>query len=130
QTTVGSPTLTPRDGYPLYFAIGALFLRLTGAEPARALNLASAIQAAAACGLLVCVAAELSGSVLAAMAAAVMFAVSYTFWSQAIIAEVYALHMLFVSLTVLLVLAWAARPTVGRLALLFAAYAIGFGNHL
>jgi hypothetical protein len=25
QTTVGSPLITPRDGYPLYFAIGQLF---------------------------------------------------------------------------------------------------------
>ena len=55
---------------------------------------------------------------------------SYTFWSQAIIAEVYALHMLFVALTLLLLLRWSARPTTARLALFFAAYALGFGNHL
>ena len=46
QATVGSPLITPRDGYPLYFAIGQLFLWATGAEPAHALNLASAITAA------------------------------------------------------------------------------------
>src|SRR5436853_3783489 len=114
QATVGSATLTPRDGYPLYFGIGKLFLWTTGAEPARALNIASAVQAAAACGVLVLVAAELSGSVPAAIAAGLLFAVSYTFWSQAIIAEVYALHMLFVSLTLLLILAWAAHPTLPR----------------
>src|SRR5207244_3165596 len=51
QTTVGSAVIRPRDGYPLYFAIGDLFLRITGAEPARALNLASAVEGAAACGL-------------------------------------------------------------------------------
>src|SRR5450759_5374868 len=62
QTMVGSPLITPRDGYPLYFAIGTLFLQLTGAEPAHALNLVSAIEAAVACGLLVLVAAELAGS--------------------------------------------------------------------
>ena len=82
QATVSSATLTPRDGYPLYFAIGKVFLWLTRAEPARALNLASAVEAALACGVLTLVAAELTGSTLAAVAAALFFAGSYTFWSQ------------------------------------------------
>jgi len=130
QTTVGRATLTPRDGYPLYFGIGALFVHATRADPARALNLASAVEAALACGLLALAAAELSASAAAGAAAALLFAVSYTFWSQAIIAEVYALHAIFVALTVLLVLAWAKRPTTPRLALFFATFALGFGNHL
>ena len=130
QTMVGSPLITPRDGYPLYFAIGTLALWLTGAEPAHALNLASAIEAAVACGLLVLVAAELSGSVAAAIGAALLFAASYTFWSQAVIAEVYALHIALVALTLLLLLRWAHAPTNGRLFAFFAVYALGFGNHL
>ena len=44
QTMVGSPLITPRDGYPLYFALGTAMLWLTKAEPAHALNLASAIE--------------------------------------------------------------------------------------
>jgi Protein of unknown function (DUF2723) len=130
QATVGSPIITPRDGYPLYFALGDALLWATHAEPAHALNLASAIEGAIACSLIVLVAAELSGSVLAAAAAALLFAGSYTFWSQAIIAEVYALHALFVALTLLLLLRWERRPTLARLSLFFAAYALGFGNHL
>lgn len=130
QTILGSPTLTPRAGYPLYFAIGDVFLRLTGGEPAHTLNLLSAIAAAIASGLIVLVAAELSGSVAAATGAALLFAASYTFWSQAVIAEVYALHAIFVCLTLLLLLRWATRPTMPRLALFFAVFALGFGNHL
>ena len=130
QTMVGSPLITPRDGYPLYFAIGAASLRLTGGEPAHALNLASAIEAAAAVGLIVLVAVELSGSIAAAVGAAVLFAASYTFWSQAIIAEVYALHIALVALTLLLLLRWSRAPTGGRLFAFFACYAVGFGNHL
>jgi hypothetical protein len=130
QTMVGSPLITPRDGYPLYFTIGTLALWLTGAEPAHALNLASAIEAAVACGLIVLVAAELSGSVAAAVGAALLFAASYTFWSQAIIAEVYALHIALVTLTLLLLLRWANTPTHGRLFAFFAVYALAFGNHL
>src|SRR6266851_3038881 len=130
QARIGSRTITPRDGYPLYFAIGNLVVWLTRVEPARALNLASAIQGAIACGLIVIVAAELSGSLAAGVAASLLFAGSYTFWSQAIIAEVYALHMALVALTLLLALRWGDRPTNARLSLFLAVYAIGFGNHL
>src|SRR5450756_959268 len=38
QTLVGSSLITPRDGYPLYFAIGGLFLRLTHADPHQCLK--------------------------------------------------------------------------------------------
>jgi transmembrane protein TMEM260 (protein O-mannosyltransferase) len=130
QTAVGSPLITPRDGYPLYFALGQFFVWVTRAEPAHALNLASAITAAVACGLVVLVAVELSGSTAAAVGAALLFAASYTFWSQAVIAEVYALHIALVALTLLLLLRWEQRPTLRRLAIFFAVYALAFGNHL
>jgi hypothetical protein len=130
QTMAGSAFITPRDGYPLYFAIGQAFLWLTGADPAYALNLASAVTAAVACALLVLIGVELSGSVAAASGAALLFAASYTFWSQAVIAEVYALHIALVALTLLLALRWSNQPTFGRLTLVFAVYALAFGNHL
>jgi hypothetical protein len=130
QTMAGSPLITPRDGYPLYFAIGSLALWGTGAEPAHALNLASAAEAALACGLLVLVGVELSGSLAAAASAALLFAASYTFWSQAVIAEVYALHIALVALTLLLLLQWGKAPSYPRLFAFLAVYALGFGNHL
>jgi len=94
------------------------------------LNLASAIEAAVACGLTVLVAAELSGSIAAALGVSLLFAASYTFWSQAIIAEVYSLHIALIALTLLLLLRWERVPTKGRLFAFFAVFAIGFGNHL
>ncbi len=130
QTMAGERQITPRDGYPLYFAIGDLVLAATGGEPAHALNLASAIEGALAGGVIVLVASELAGALLPAVAAALMFLPSYTFWSQSIIAEVYALHILFVGLTLLLLLRWAGRPSVPALALFMAVFALGFGNHL
>ena len=130
QTMVGESLIRPRDAYPLYFAVGSVFVRATRLEPAHALNLASAVEGAVAAGLLVLVGAELSGSVAAGAAAALLFATSYTFWSQAIIAEVYALHAIFVAATLLLLLRWSATPTRARLAAFFAVYALGFGNHL
>jgi Protein of unknown function (DUF2723) len=130
HATVGSPIITSRAAYPLYFAIGDAMVRLTGAEPAHALNLASAIAAALASVFVALVAAELTGSGLTAAGTALLFAVSYTFWSQAVIAEVYALHLLFVALTLRLLLWWAANPGPARLAAFFAVYALAFGNHL
>ena len=130
QTIVGFPLITPRDAYPLYFAIGRAFVWLTHADPAWALNLASAVEGAIACGLIVLAAAELAGSTAAGVAGALLFAVSYTFWSQATIAEVYALHACFVALTLLLLLRWSLRPATWRLAAFFLVFALGFGNHL
>jgi hypothetical protein len=130
QTMAGSPVVTPRDGYPLYFAIGRLFVAALDGDRAYALNVASAVEGAIACGILVVVAAALSGSVLAAVGATLLFAGSYTFWSQTAIAEVYALHVLLVALTLLLLVRWAEIPTTGRLASFFGAYALSFGNHL
>src|SRR5712671_7265636 len=130
QARIGTSLLTPRDAYPLYTAIGTVFHWIVKGTPAHALNLASAVEGALACAVIVLVGVELSGSVAAAAAAALLFATSYTFWSQAIIAEVYALHLIFVALTLLLAFHWQHRPTLSRLTLLFVAYALGFGNHL
>lgn len=130
QTVAGSPVITPRDGYPLYFAFGGLFVHAIGGDPARALNLASVVLGAAAIGLIVLVAAELAGSASAGAAAGLLFAGSYTFWSQAVLAEVYTLHVLLIALTLLLLLRWSREATIGRLAWFFGAYAISFGNHL
>jgi hypothetical protein len=130
QTIAGSPVITSRDGYPLYFAIGDAVLWLTRAEPAHAMNLTSAIEGGAACGLFVLVSFEIGGVLPMAVAGALLFAVSYSFWSQCIIAEVYALHMAFVLATIYLLLRWERQPSTGRLAAVFACYALGFGNHL
>src|SRR4051812_50029964 len=62
QTMAGSPYITPRDGYPLYFALGAVAVRVDGGERAHALNLASAVEAAGACGVFVLGAPGVSGT--------------------------------------------------------------------
>jgi hypothetical protein len=107
-----------------------VLLPVIGGDPAYAVNLVTAMESAAACGVLAALGTELAGSVFAGMGCALLFAVSYTFWSQSTIAEVYGLHMLCVSATLLLLLRWSARPTTARLACFFFVYALGFGNHL
>jgi hypothetical protein len=129
QVMAGEKAISPRDAYPLYFAIGDLFAWLDG-DRARGLNLASAAEGAAAAAVIVLVATELSGSLIAAVATALLFAGSYTFWSQSVIAEVYALHIGLVAVTLWLLFRWERAPTTLNLTCFFAAYALSFGNHL
>ena len=130
QAVAGRHDVTPRQGYPLYYAVVNPFVRDLPIEPAYATNLASAVAAAAAIGLMLLVGAELTGSLVGGLAAALLYAVSYTFWSQAIIAEVYALHLLCENASLLALLWWYRRPSPARLALFFSLFALGFGNHL
>jgi hypothetical protein len=130
QAIAGERVLTPRQGYPLYFAVAGAFVRAMPGNPARATNLASAVEAALAVGILVLVGAEMGGTLVAGLVGGLLLAGSYTYWSQAIIAEVYSLHALVVSLCLLALLSWRRKPATGRLALFFALYALGFGNHL
>ena len=122
---VGSPIITPRDGYPLYFAVSARIpparRRRCRAQPEPGVRRSRRRSPAA---LLTLVAAELSGSVLAGVGSALLFAGSYTFWSQSIIAEVYALHIAGLGLTLGLLLRWEQRPTLARLGAFFAVYAL------
>ena len=131
QDAGGSLEVTPRQGYPLYFALGNVVVWLAGREPAFGMNLASAICGALACGLLAWLAADLTGSATAGAFTGALFASSYTFWSQAVIAEVYALHVLMLVASLLALTWWAKRPaSLARLCVFFAVYALGFGNHL
>ena len=130
QAAVGDWRLTPRQAYPLYYAIANTIFAFTGGEPAHSLNLTSALAGGAACGALVWVASALTGSVLAGVWAGLLLGASYTFWSQAIIGEVYTLHVLLTSLVLAAGLWWHRRPSLPRLTLLFGLYALGFGNHL
>jgi hypothetical protein len=130
QATVGESVITPRQAYPLYYATGALFVAALPGNVARAVNMASAVFGALACGLLAATVAAVTRRAIAGIVAGLLLAVSYTFWSQAVIAEAYALHACMMGLGFVALLAWAQRPTLSRMAVFFAIYALGFGNHL
>jgi Protein O-mannosyl-transferase TMEM260-like len=131
QAAVLWPEVSARQAYPLYYDLAAPFVRAVSmANPARGLNLFSAILGAAAVGLLTYLCALIAESLAAGIAAGLLLAFSYTFWSQAIIAEVYTLHVTLVLVSCLALYAYAQRPSRLRLALFFGLYALAFGNHL
>ena len=107
-----------------------MFVWLYQGETARAVNIASAVYAALAVAVTVLLGARLFDTVLAGVAAGLSLAFSYTFWSQAITAEVYTLHLLVMGGACLALVGWADRPSTARLALFYGVVALGFGNHL
>jgi len=95
------------SGYPLYTLVGYLStILIPFRDPAGRANLFSALAAAIAVGMLYLTAQKLAGGRLAAFVATVAFAVSPVWWAQATIAEVYALHGLFVMLFLYSLLRW------------------------
>jgi hypothetical protein len=127
-------------GYPLYCLLGWAWSHLLSAgDVAYRMNLFSAFWAALAVGLLHPTARMLLRrsvpalpppvhGLIAALAAA-SFAVTPTFWSQAIIAEVYSFHTVFVVLLFLLLLAWAERPSRRSLLLVALTFGLGLTHH-
>ncbi len=145
-------------GYPVYVILGKLFTLLPIGDIAYRVNLMSAFFAAATIPLVYMITLGLCRSVvslsnhslsrgggtrapqLGASAAALSFAFSPTFWSQATIAEVYTLNAFFVALVFYLLLKWrdgdgqrrATSNDKGGGYLLLAAfiYGLSLGNHL
>jgi hypothetical protein len=131
QSAVLWPEVSARQAYPLYYMLAKPFVAaVSAANPARGLNLFSAITGAATVGLLAFAGATVTGSLAGGAVAGLLLAFSYTFWSQAIIAEVYGLHLALLVACLLALHAYAAKPTTGRLALFFGVYALSYGNHL
>lgn len=106
QAHVYALGITQPTGYPTYTMLAHLFTYLPFGDPAYRANLASAVFGAAAVLLTFLAGLLLSRRTFAATIGALAFAVGNIFWSQAIIAEVYTLNALFVSLVVFILLIW------------------------
>ncbi len=110
-------------GYPLYIQLGKLFTLLPGLEDPYALNLFSALMASATVVLLYRIILDLTEKALVSAVSALLFAFSFTFWSQAEIAEVYTLHTFF--LTILIYLLMMLRRTGDRRVLYLLSFTFG-----
>jgi hypothetical protein len=131
QAAVLWPEISARQAYPLYYALARPFVATVAeTNPARGLNLFSALNAALAAGILTGVTASITGSLAGGAFAGLLLAFSYTFWTQAVIAEVYCLHLALVGLCLVALAAYQRHPSTARLAAFFCVYALSFGNHL
>lgn len=110
-------------GYPTYTILTHLFTYLPVGDVAYRVNLASAVFGALAVAALYAAGLRLGGSILAAFVGALAFGTSPLFWSQAVIAEVYTLHVLFIAAALLVLLLWREKRRDGYL--LLAAGVIG-----
>ena len=122
-------------GYPLYTLLGWVWSHLLPVgDVAYRMNLFSAAGAALAVALVYPTAGRLLGLVAPALSqgtrrliavwAAMTFALTPTLWSQAVIAEVYGLHIFFTVLIFYLLLVWGERREPRFL--YFVALAFGF----
>ena len=106
QAQLSTLGVTHPTGYPTYTMLGHLFTYLPIGDPAYRVNLFSAIMGGAAVFVTYWLALRLTGSILGAGLGALAFGIGDTFWSQAIIAEVYTLNALFISSVLLLLFLW------------------------
>jgi hypothetical protein len=124
-------------GYPLFLLLGKLFTLLPLGEVAYRVNLMSALFAAATATTVYCTAllvqpegTDAGSKLIIAAASALALGLSHTFWSQAVIAEVYALNAFLVM--AMLLLATLFRSTGDRrlLWLLGLVLGLSLSNHL
>jgi|GEM_PF-3131383 len=101
-----------RPGAPFYIWVGHLFTWLPFGEVATRVNWMSAFFGAGTIALLyLLLVRHATGSRLSAAGGAALFAISLTFWSQAVIAELYAPNMAFLALAILSLIEWGATRT-------------------
>lgn len=120
-------------GYPLYTLIAFFFARNPFFEPARGVAIFSALMAGASVFVLARAGAAIqtfgvseTPKVFISSIAALAFAFSPLFWSQAIIPEVYALNLFFVALIL-----WSCvTDNSKRIYIAALAFGLGMAHHL
>ncbi len=131
QTLAYTFGITHSTGYPTYLLLGRLIGFLPINSPAWRISLLSAVEAAITVGGIYLLARYFTRSRVGAILGAVALGISYTFWSQAVIAEVYTTGTAFIVVITLLLFYWQTDPMKRNGALFAAALfaGIGFGVH-
>ncbi len=101
------------SGYPTWTLLGHLFTYLPFGSVAWRVNLMSAVFGSLAVMLLYFVCWKVTKSKIASFTASLIFGFSATFWSQAVIAEVYTMHAFFMALNILILLHWREKQDAG-----------------
>jgi hypothetical protein len=115
-------------GYPLLTLLVRI-VSLVSTAPL-ALNLVSAVAAAGSCLALFSIVRVLTRDDLSALAAALIWSVSFEQWQQATALEVYSLHVLLAGLTLLACLRWCESGSGRHLLAAGFAASLALANHL
>jgi hypothetical protein len=116
-------------GYPVYLLIGKLFTFLPIESVAYRINLYSAVMAGLTVALVYLHGRVLSGSRWAGALAALALAISGTFWSQSIIAEVYTPGSAVTAAVMLWMVLWRIQRAPRYLFLAGLVAGLGIGVH-
>lgn len=117
-------------GYPLFILSCQAFVNLPGFDQSViAGNLMSAVFASSACAVLVIVFRQFQMSGLLSVSLALVYGLSVTFWSQAIIVEVYSLAVLLFLVCFSLSLAYQKSEQGKYLLWLALVYGLALSNH-
>jgi len=127
--TADSGGIAHPPGYPLYLLVAHAFSALPIESPALRIHLVSMLCGAGAGVALFACGRRLGASHAAAAAAALAFGLSRTFWSQALVAEVYALHVMLLFTLLALCLGLDARFSRGRLLAASVVAGLALANH-
>lgn len=133
ELTTGAYTLgiVHNTGYPLYLMLAKAFtLIIPFGDIAYRVNLFSALCASLSLVITRRIALIIWDSTHAAILATGMLAVSYPLWSVSVVAEVYTLHILFLSAILWLALYWRQGAGGNYLIALGLTLGLSFGNHM
>jgi hypothetical protein len=119
--------ITHSTGYPIYLFLGRMIGFLPISNLAWRISLLSAVGAAITVGGVYLLARHFTRSRVGAILGSLALAISYTFWSQAVIAEVYTPGMAFLVVIVLLLFHWQVEPGSRYFYLLAAGLLAGMG---
>lgn len=130
QTQAAVLGMTGPTGEPTWVMLTHLFTYLPFGDVAYRVNLASAVYAALAVGLVFVAGWLLSRRVAAALTAALAFGLGTTFWSQAVIAEIYTFNAVMIMLPIIALLLWRERRRDRYLLLASFLMGLALTNHL
>jgi hypothetical protein len=118
-------------GYPLYLLLGRMFISLLPVgDVGFRMNALSAVFGALTVGLVYQLGRRDGLVHPAALSGALFLAVSYYFWAEAVVAEVYTLHTALMAGLLLLLWQWDATRDFRWLAGWALLYGLSFGNHM
>ena len=130
QTLAYSLGVTHPSGYPIYILLAKLFTFLPIQNIAWRVNFVSALCGALTLAGVALLVRQQTHGYFGAVLGSLALGIGYTFWSQAIIAEVYTPATFLIVLTMLLLWRWHSDPDQRGKVLFLACLLVGLGMHI